>query len=387
MAANDSFVHIIKSKGMFWSTNVISLLALLYFLPGFNWKIELLPPQNIIVYLNELIVFQNILCFLKAFGIVLVFDNFAFGWHKMWSISKMLEAVNEKIKDKESHETIEILDKQIDVPFRIAYENFKDSLYPEREINQDGEEVIVRYRLTESSDCFFTNEKIIDQPSYIGVFKHFPGIYTSLGIIGTFFGLTFGLSQFDLSVDANIQNSVDILLNSVRDAFVVSMMAIGAAVVTTLFERILYNIASSKLSDFCKELDSKFESGVANELMQDLVKYSEESVTQGKQIKDAFIGELRELLQKNAEQQGQMISRAILDTFKGSLDELVLVLRETKSTDSSNVAKLMENALNNFSQSLGNNMGSQFDQFAKTVENSCASIDAMQSSLQLFLHR
>lgn len=58
------------------------------------------------------------------------------------------------------------------------------------------------------------------------------GIFTGLGILGTFLGLTYGLSGLDMSNNIEtLQNSIKKLLSGVESAFVTSLVGIAGALI------------------------------------------------------------------------------------------------------------------------------------------------------------
>ena len=79
--------------------------------------------------------------------------------------------------------------------------------------------------------AYFSVSAVIEGPLRAHYFKHLPGILTGIGIIGTFAGLLFGLSNFDSSSPDTMAQSVNLLLSGVRDAFYASALAITVAMV------------------------------------------------------------------------------------------------------------------------------------------------------------
>lgn len=98
-------------------------------------------------------------------------------------------------------------------------------------------------------------------------FKHLPGILTGVGIIGTFSGLLFGLSNFDSSSPDTMAQSVNLLLSGVRDAFYASALAITVAMVITHMEKLQYRKCVSALDELNSVVDSLFDSGVEQEYL------------------------------------------------------------------------------------------------------------------------
>lgn len=91
-------------------------------------------------------------------------------------------------------------------------------------------ESAVAYRATAPAESFFNSQFVVDSRLRTEFFKHLPGIFTGIGIIGTFTGLIVGLQGFQVSQDpAKVSASLETLLAGVLEAFVVSALAIALA--------------------------------------------------------------------------------------------------------------------------------------------------------------
>jgi hypothetical protein len=124
-----------------------------------------------------------------------------------------------------------------------------------------------RARLTVPSRAYFSVSTVIEGPLRAHYFKHLPGILTGIGIIGTFAGLLFGLSNFDSTSPDKMVSSVNLLLSGVRDAFYASALAITVAMVITHMEKLQYRKCVSALDDLNSAVDSLFDSGVEQEYL------------------------------------------------------------------------------------------------------------------------
>src|SRR3989344_5549636 len=79
------------------------------------------------------------------------------------------------------------------------WEQYKDTLHPQRKADASGQEKIAKWRSTAPAEMFFSTQTLVDVPLKTEFFKHLPGILTGIGIIGTFSGLLEGLRNFDIS--------------------------------------------------------------------------------------------------------------------------------------------------------------------------------------------
>lgn len=144
-------------------------------------------------------------------------------------------------------------------------------------------------RLTVPASCFFSTGAVIDRQLGVEYFKHLPGILTGIGIIGTFSGLLFGLSNFDASDPEKMTRSVGLLLSGVRDAFYASAGAITVAMVITHWEKIIYRRCLSALDHLVDCINGLFEGGVGEEYLATLVEHSANTSNQARIMKDELI--------------------------------------------------------------------------------------------------
>ena len=90
-------------------------------------------------------------------------------------------------------------------------------------------------------------------------FRNLPGVFTGIGIIGTFSGLITGLRAFQISQDpAVVQRSLESLLSGVWGAFLISAVAIALAILVTVVEKLVSSALSHNLEVFAGGLDKIF---------------------------------------------------------------------------------------------------------------------------------
>jgi hypothetical protein len=90
-------------------------------------------------------------------------------------------------------------------------------------------------------------------------FRNLPGVFTGIGIIGTFSGLISGLRAFQISQDPSVvQRSLETLLSGVWGAFLISAVAIAMAIVVTFVEKVLSSSMAHHIDLFAGGLDGLF---------------------------------------------------------------------------------------------------------------------------------
>jgi hypothetical protein len=91
------------------------------------------------------------------------------------------------------------------------------------------------------------------------LFRNLPGIFTGIGIIGTFSGLIMGLRTFKISQDPQVvQKSLELLMSGVWGAFLISAVAITLAIIVTLIEKVVMSLIVRRLDEFSSALDNVY---------------------------------------------------------------------------------------------------------------------------------
>lgn len=90
-------------------------------------------------------------------------------------------------------------------------------------------------------------------------FRHLPGVFTGIGIIGTFSGLILGLRAFRVSDDTSVvQSSLNALLHGVWESFLISAIAISLAILVTLAEKTLIASLARRVETVVRLADVAF---------------------------------------------------------------------------------------------------------------------------------
>jgi len=187
---------------------------------------------------------------------------------------------------------------------RLAHlwKEYQDSLHFQRE-ERDGQMLVKAVRATVPAEVYFNSQVVVDSRLGTEFFKHLPGLFTGIGIIGTFTGLIEGLKAFQgsFSADENtvaVRSGLGLLMAAVGQAFLVSVSAITAAMVVTFLEKLLLASLYRLTEEIAHAIDARFDSGAGEEYLSRLVDASEESASQSKILKDALVKEMGELLRE-----------------------------------------------------------------------------------------
>jgi hypothetical protein len=227
------------------------------------------------------------------------------------------------------------------------------------------------HRSTVPAATIFTAEALVDSRLSTEFFKHLPGIFTGVGIIGTFSGLIQGLRAFKVSDNATeVRRGLEILMHGVYEAFLLSAVAIFAAMFTTFLERSLIAALYKQAEEITFEIDGMFQAGVGEEYLERLVNAAEDGTAQSKILKDALVTDLANVLntltQRQIEAQalatqelGMKISNGLREGLSEPLAQIAKATGTATQGNTQAVEGLLTDVLAGFSQRLEDLFGSQ----------------------------
>ena len=267
-----------------------------------------------------------------------------------------------------------------------AWSQYEETLHPQYKVDAaTGQTHLVCWRETALAETFFSMKDIVDTPLKADLYKHFPGILTGIGIIGTFLGLIQGLTAFDGADITQAQAELKDLLLAVGHAFYVSGAAITMAMAFTWIEKALITARHRELTCIVLRLDSFFDAGVGEEYLAQLVKASDTQATQALQIKDALVEDLKILLTTLADKQMEAQSRstervlqAQAEHFRGMAHEVGKAIADQQGTV---VTTMLTDVITAFSEQMNKMFGGQMEGMADLLKQTSA---AMQSSAEKF---
>lgn len=251
--------------------------------------------------------------------------------------------------------------------FLHLWREYKDTLHQQKEYDSEGTLKVIALRSTVPASLIFTNDTIVDTPVAAEFFRHLPGIFTGVGIIGTFWGLIQGLQGFRISDDPIVvRASLEELMHHVSAAFIVSATAIFLAMVATFVEKSLVTILYKKVEEITTRLDGFFHSGASEEYLARLTRASEETSSQSQQLKDALVTDLRQILEEMTERQigavrdgHAALGRELGDRIGKPLEALGVDVKRTSQGNSEAVTELVKDVLAAFSERLEGLFGGQ----------------------------
>jgi putative membrane protein len=276
---------------------------------------------------------------------------------------------------------------------RHLWDQYAETLHDQYE-DRDGERVVAKVRSTVPAEVFFTPQAVVDTPTQAEFFKHLPGILTGIGIIGTFIGLILGLHDFNVSSQPEALNAeLKKLFTSVTEAFIASGLAISAAMVVTLLEKLLLNWNYAALERLVHAIDALYDAGAGEEYLARLVRSSEESATQTRHLKDSLVEDLKLLLTELTERQiqaarvtgdrmGGHIGATITQSLEAPLNRIAGIVERASGEQGTAVHGMLENLMSAFMAKLDDTLGEQMKGLNGMMADSARSMRETQAGFE-----
>lgn len=270
-----------------------------------------------------------------------------------------------------------------------AWKEFDDTLHDQYELSA-GERQVRDVRATVPAETFISLETIVDPRIGAEYFRHLPGLFTGLGIVGTFSGLIRGLLTFRPDADAEaLKVGLGELFGHVQGAFFFSAVAIGLAMLVTLIEKWLYASCSKWVGEITTGLDSLFRAGVGEEYLSGLLLASQESATQTRQLKESMVDDLKVLLTNLTERQIQATQQLSTDlgqhieaSLKEPLSHLAETVRQASGQQTTSTSNVLENLMSAFMAQMRETLGGQLGDLSGLMQQTAQSMTQVESAMR-----
>ncbi len=263
------------------------------------------------------------------------------------------------------------------------WQEYADSLH------KQTEGLSIRLRSTMPAGVVFRPDILVDIPLRADFFKHLPGLFTGVGIIGTFYGLLIGMKSFVVSDNSIVvRESLTRLLHGVSEAFLISASAISLAMIVTFIEKLVASRLNAKVEKLVQLLDGLFEGGAGEEYLARLVQATESSSVQAagllkgelKQILDELID--KQILAMNAGSTalGERIAASIEEGMKAPLAAINDSLKNKQSDQGAALQIMLKAVLDDFGgqmKSLFGGQGSLQQQIIAALEATVVKLESM----------
>lgn len=194
----------------------------------------------------------------------------------------------------------------------------------------------------------YINEDDIDLHVHKRILEMISDIFTSLGILGTFIGLVWGLKNFEPSSYETMTNSVSSLVAGIKVAFLTSIYGIAFAIIYTSGMKSVFSDMNEKLQAFLEKFHIYVLPTAENESRNLMVASQKLQVKAMKQMAEQLSAEM-----------AQSFEKAINPTFQ-KMNESLDVLTESVTSCQQDV---MQEILRSFLREMNGSFKMQFKDF------------------------
>ncbi|MFH0990653.1 MAG: hypothetical protein V1799_11630 [bacterium] len=249
-------------------------------------------------------------------------------------------------------------------------------------LSSEGE----RQKTPDFAEEFFNTQAVLPSRMNLRLYLSVPNVLVGFGILGTFVGLTVGISGFDTSTAGTIKQSIQALLSGMGTAFVSSVWGMLLSLIFGSFEKLLFKGVDHDFESLSKKLNERFRLTKSDELkfaredtIQVLETYFAYKTEEGKPVMPGTV--FRDLRFQAAEQ-----SKA-LKSFSTDLADGIRISTQTINKLGDHIS---ENVRSLFKEDVApslEKLSQAADELRQTKEQSSADvIERVVGSLQLSLN-
>lgn len=198
----------------------------------------------------------------------------------------------------------------------------------------------------------YLNEEDMDEHIHKRLLEMVPDIFTSLGILGTFVGLVWGLKNFEPSNYEAMTTSVASLVDGIKVAFLTSIYGIAMSIVYSCGMKSEYSSLTSNLQSFLDRFHTYVMPTAESESMNILVASQKNQTAAMEQMAEKFSVQMADSFEK-----------VITPTFQKMNDSLdVLVNSVTKCQEDA-----IKEILDTFLKEMNLSFKTQFEDFGRAL--------------------
>lgn len=212
------------------------------------------------------------------------------------------------------------------------------------------------YSTTDAAD-FFSSQNLTHGMN-MTFWQSYGGIFTGLGILGTFAGLTYGLSGVDMTSGdiETLKNGIAKLLSGVESAFVTSLVGIFCAIIYSIAHHLLMKNFQGNVKSLAEKLDEIFPRRSAEDWLAKSCKITDDQTNSIKEI-------------------GEAVTQAIYEGLDEKLSEAVDKLDPLVEKICEAIENLGAGGTDTVGEIFSDRVGAQMDRFSFALDKFTNSID------------
>lgn len=249
-----------------------------------------------------------------------------------------------------------------------AWNGFASTFVIDKKSSPSGEAKKQIYTTSDASQFFNEDQLIQINRRFLGTL---PGIFTGLGILGTFMGLTFGFQGLDFGNSNLIRQSMEQLLGGMLIAFSSSVWGITLSICFSTLEKWVTNALETKVRQLQETINSVFSLMTQEVYLNHLL---EESQEQSKALK-SFSTDLADAVKRG-------MGEAVSQDIASAVDRLTDVAEKLNDFKQEATTDAVDRLIDRFNERLMGAAHTQFDRLAQAVEDITATVSLVTGELQ-----
>jgi len=298
------------------------------------------------VYLRNMFILALIIFILTAFYYLYLVLNYR-------KLSSFMEALENDIVEARIEEINEEIEKK---RFSNVIKNLWQRFYTE--YNNESNHTI-------PDPLFYFNEnEMINKAGWRKVAEVIPAVFVSLGILGTFIGITTGISDINTNADVEgIQTGINTLLSGMKFAFYSSILGIVISLIYQLVDRsIFYKLLTVSSDKLLVVFDKVIPVETESSLLDKMAKAQEEQLND---MKTFFTDQFLPVLTSGI---SDSISNTIAPHLEKSNEIMDQVAQNTLEAQSESLNTMVDHFVESLNEVTGNQMKELGAALHKTIE-------------------
>ena len=208
------------------------------------------------------------------------------------------------------------------------------------------------YHNASNVEDYINEETVMYGPGRASFADALPGLMTSLGFLGTLIGLAQGLSGFNMTDSAAVQQSIVTLIPGMRYAFTTSIFGVVGSVLFTLITRAVYGSSEHTLKSFYGAM-SRHAGVLSVDPMTQIAIYQQEQTA---------------LIQTMAKDLNGAFTENIAAAVHQAIDPLNQSFKNFVNVSTKEQMRFMDAVMQRFADRLDESMRSRLKQFGEVLD-------------------
>lgn len=243
-------------------------------------------------------------------------------------------------------------DEMVKGPYSEIWRKFERTLFKS---NREG------IMITQDPEAFYNDQTLLENIP-LDIFRAMPGIFTGLGLLGTFFGITVGISGIDFGNVETMKNGIEVLLRGTSTAFWTSVAGLLCALIFKGRNSQFYRPYTQAVGALIDQLNMLFPAKSLEEFLSDQAEQAEEQTIAMRDLNGELVGRLEEMFVKLGQSIDVALKNNLSESFSQSLEPVFQNLNQS-------IDKLGSSAGDTLSKSIEQGAGDQIQGLAVTLQD------------------